>query len=450
MDLVRFILPDIAEALSEGHYTDVKKALSYLWPQDIVELLALLPPKEQVVVFRLLDKETAGEVFSELDHDLAEELLEHFTGEETRAIVEELDPDDRAALFSELPPQVVKRIMALISKEDKQEVLTLLGFPEDSAGRVMSTDFLEERESATVGELLERIRQTQPEEEALYQIMVTDDSGVLLGTISAVDLLKARPDTKLSEIMESPVPTVRVDEPAEEAARMLGKYNLLALPVVDADGELIGVITADDVIDIQTAEATEDFQRLMAIAAPEETYYNLGIWGRLWRRTPWLAALLLLETLSGLVIQHFHAVLGSVLALSYFIPMLTATGGNTGSQAVTLMVRAIATGEVRTRDFMKILVGELLTALIIGAITGCLALLVALLRVGDFSIPLIVGVAMFGVVLTANLVGFFLPLIIKYAFRVDPAVASAPLISTVIDVVGLGIYFGIAIFILGL
>ncbi len=450
MDLVRFILPDIAEALSEGHYTEVKEVLSYLWPQDIVELLSVLPPKEQVVVFRLLDKETAAEVFSELDPDLAEELLGHFTSEETRAILGELDPDDRAALFSELPPQVVKRTMALISREDRQEVLTLLGFPEDSAGRVMSTDFLEERGSATVSELLDRIRRTQPEEEALYQIMVTDDAGVLLGTVSAVDLLKARPDSRLSEIMESPVPTVKADAPSEEAARLLGKYNLLALPVVDADGELLGVITADDVIDIQTAEATEDFQRLAAIAAPEETYYNLGIWGRLWRRTPWLAALLLLETLSGLVIQHFHVVLGSVLALSYFIPMLTATGGNTGSQAVTLMVRAIATGEARARDFIKILAGELLTAVIIGAITGGLALLVALLRVNDIRIPITVGVAMLGVVITANLMGFFMPLLIKYVFRVDPAVASAPLIATVIDVIGLGIYFGIAVLIMGI
>lgn len=450
MDLVRFILPDIAEALSGGHYAEVKEALSYLWPQDIGELLSVLPPKEQVVVFRLLDKETAAEVFSELDSDLAEELLEHFTSEETRAIIEELDPDDRAALFSELPHEVVRRVMATISQQDRQEVLTLLGFHEDSAGRVMSTDFLEEKASATVQDLLERIRQTQPEEEALYQVMVTDDSGVLLGTVSAVDLLKAQPSATLSEIMESPVPTVRADETAEEAARILGKYNLLALPVVDKDGELLGIITADDVIDIQTAEATEDFQRLAAIAAPEETYYNLGIWGKLWRRTPWLAALLLLETLSGLVIQHFHVVLGSVLALSYFIPMLTATGGNTGSQAVTLMVRALATGEARTRDLVKLLTGELLTALMIGAITGGLALLVALLRVSDFRVPLTVGVAMFGVVIAANLMGFFMPLLIKYVFRVDPAVASAPLIATVTDVVGLGIYFGIAIAIMGM
>ncbi|MEO0181777.1 MAG: magnesium transporter [candidate division WOR-3 bacterium] len=450
MDLVRFILPDIAEALSEGHYTDVKKALSYLWPQDIVELLALLPPKEQVVVFRLLDKETAGEVFSELDHDLAEELLEHFTGEETRAIVEELDPDDRAALFSELPPQVVKRIMALISKEDKQEVLTLLGFPEDSAGRVMSTDFLEERESATVGELLERIRQTQPEEEALYQIMVTDDSGVLLGTISAVDLLKARPDTKLSEIMESPVPTVRVDEPAEEAARMLGKYNLLALPVVDADGELIGVITADDVIDIQTAEATEDFQRLMAIAAPEERYFGLNVWGRAWRRTPWLVILIILGIIPGIVIQRFEAVLGSFLALSYFIPMLADTGGNMGSQAVTLIVRGIATGEFQVRRFMRFFLEEIAVALLIGFVLGITTFVIGIFRTPDIRIAITAGTAMLSVVIASNLMGFFTPLFAKYVLRVDPAVVSSPLITTLVDATGLAIYFGIAIAIMRL
>jgi len=444
MDLVRFILPDIVEALSEGQYSEVKAALSYLWPQDITELLSVLPPKEQVVVFRLLDKEKAAEVFSELDPELAEELLKHFTSEETRAIISELDPDDRAALFSELPPQVVKRLMALISKEDRKEALTILGYPEDSAGRVMSTDFLEERGSTTVGELLEKIRRTQPEEEALYQIMVTDDAGVLLGTVSAVDLLRAQPDAKLSEIMESPVPTVRVDESAEEAARLLGKYNLLALPVVDADGELVGVITADDVIDIQTAEATEDFQRLMAIAAPEERYFNLSLWGKVWRRLPWLVALLVAEILSGFVIQRYEAVLGAVLALSYFIPMLTDTGGNMGSQASTLIVRALATGEARARDFLKLMWAELLAALAIAIVLGAVAFAIAFLRVHELKVPLTLGTALSATVLSADIVGFILPFIGKYVLRIDPAVISAPLITTVADVVGLTIYFLIA------
>jgi magnesium transporter len=444
MDLVRFILPDIVEALSEGQYSEVKAALSYLWPQDITELLSVLPPKEQVVVFRLLDKEKAAEVFSELDPEIAEELLKHFTSEETRAIISELDPDDRAALFSELPPQVVKRLMALISKEDRKEALTILGYPEDSAGRVMSTDFLEERGSTTVGELLEKIRRTQPEEEALYQIMVTDDAGVVLGTVSAVDLLRAQPDAKLSEIMESPVPTVRVDESAEEAARLLGKYNLLALPVVDADGELVGVITADDVIDIQTAEATEDFQRLMAIAAPEERYFNLTIWGKVWRRVPWLVALLVAEILSGFVIQRFEAVLGAVLALSYFIPMLTDTGGNMGSQASTLIVRALATGEARARDFLKLMWAELLAALAIAIVLGAVAFAIAFLRVHELKVSLTLGTALSATVLSADIVGFILPFIGKYVLRIDPAVISAPLITTVADVVGLTIYFLIA------
>jgi len=444
MDLVRFILPDIVEALSEGQYSEVKAALSYLWPQDITELLSVLPPKEQVVVFRLLDKEKAAEVFSELDPEIAEELLKHFTSEETRAIISELDPDDRAALFSELPPQVVKRLMALISKEDRKEALTILGYPEDSAGRVMSTDFLEERGSTTVGELVEKIRRTQPEEEALYQIMVTDDAGVLLGTVSAVDLLRAQPDAKLSEIMESPVPTVRVDESAEEAARLLGKYNLLALPVVDADGELVGVITADDVIDIQTAEATEDFQRLMAIAAPEERYFNLSLWGKVWRRLPWLVALLVAEILSGFVIQRYEAVLGAVLALSYFIPMLTDTGGNMGSQASTLIVRALATGEARARDFLKLMWTELLAALAIAIVLGAVAFAIAFLRVHELKVPLTLGTALSATVLSADIVGFILPFIGKYVLRIDPAVISAPLITTVADVVGLTIYFLIA------
>ncbi len=450
MDLVRFILPDIAEALSEGHYTEVKEVLSYLWPQDIVELLSVLPPKEQVVVFRLLDKETAAEVFSELDPDLAEELLEHFTGEETRAIIGELDPDDRAALFSELPPQVVKRIMALISREDRQEVLTILGYPEDSAGRVMSTDFLEERDSTTVGELIEKIRRTQPEEEALYQIMVTDNSGVLLGTVSGVSLLIARPDTNLSEIMESPVPTVRADVPAEEAARMLGKYNLLALPVVDRDGELVGVITADDVIDIQTAEATEDFQRLAAIAAPEDRYFGLNIWGKAWRRTPWLIILIILGIIPGLVIQRFEAVLGSVLALSYFIPMLADTGGNMGSQAVTLMVRGMATGEFQVRRFLKFFLEEITVAILIGFVLGLTTFVIGLFRTPDIKVAITVGVTMVSVVLISNLMGFFTPLFARYVLRVDPAVVSSPLITTLVDAVGLAIYFGIAIAIMGL
>ncbi|MGB9589833.1 MAG: magnesium transporter, partial [Candidatus Hydrothermia bacterium] len=257
-------------------------------------------------------------------------------------------------------------------------------------------------------------------------------------------LLRAQPDTALSEIMESPVPTIRADEPAEEAARLLGKYNLLALPVVNNNGELLGVITADDVIDIQTAEATEDFHRLVAIASPEERYFNLSLWGKMWRRIPWLVALLAAEILSGFVIQGFELVLGSVLALSYFIPMLTDTGGNMGSQSATLIVRALATGEARARDFIKLLVAEFFVALGIALILGATAFLIAFLRVHNIRVPLTLGIALSATVISADIVGFILPFVGKYALRLDPAVISAPLITTVADVVGLSIYFAIA------
>jgi len=335
-----------------------------------------------------------------------------------------------------------------LNKKDRQEVLTLLGFPEDSAGRVMSTDFLREKGCTTVQEFLEKIREHQPEDEALYQIFIVDQDGALMGTVSATDLLRAQPQQQLREIMESPVPTVRVDQPAEEAVKLLQKYDLLSLAVVDAEGQLMGVITADDVIDIQESEATEDFQLMAAIASPEDTYYNLGMWGRLWRRTPWLVALLLLETISGVVIQHFNAVLGSALALSYFIPMLTATGGNTGSQAATLMVRGLATGEAKPKEFFRLFFREIATAGIIALLMGLVAFGVAVFRLGDISIPITVGTAMFAVVIIANLMGFVFPLAIKYIFKLDPAVISGPLISTITDVVGLATYFSVALLIL--
>jgi len=439
------ILPDLKEAIDEGRFDEVKEFLKDTRAQDIVDLLEDLDPPKRVIVFRLLDKEKATDVFSELSPDTAEELLDAFTREETISILKDLDPDDRVRLFDELPPEVVKKLIALLPKEERDEVLLLLNFPPGSAGHVMSPDFVEVKENMTTEEALKYIRKQAPNPEATLMAFVLDKKGRLKGTVNLTDLVLAPEGSYVKDLMKIDVPLVHANDDREDAARILQKYDLFAVPVVDSEMRLLGVITVDDVIDILEEETTEDMHLMAAMESPspEEEYYELSLWEKVRKRIPWLVGLLLAETVASRIIKNFQTALSAVVALAFFIPMINGTAGNVGQQAVTLAVRAIALGEITKKHFFRIIIREILTGIGIGIILGVFSFLVSFWVVRDAHIAIAVSSALSIVVIAANFVGTLLPIFFQF-IKVDPAVASNPLISTTMDITGMLVYFFVA------
>ena len=442
MQLVKVLAPEILDALRERRYFEVKEALEHLWPQDIVELLRELPKGYRVILFRLLDIDRAAEVFSELEPAEAEELLKQFTDEEVKELLEELPPDDRAQLFSELPPRVFKRLAALLSKEDREEVLKILGYPEDSAGRFISTDFLEVPEDATAEEVLELIRREKPEEEALYQIFVVDKAGRLVGSLSAVDLLRSDPWERMGELAKGPVPTVRFDEPAERAVEVIKDYDLLAVPVVDSAGSLLGVITADDAMDIQEEEATEDIMRLGGLGQEELPFSPPWLSAR--RRLPWVMLNFLTAGVASSVVALFRGVIDQYAILPAFMPIVAGMGGNAGSQTLAVMIRGLALGDVEPGDVFRVIGIKVLTGLLVGVAAGAAAGFFAALLGGSFSIGALVTVALVLNVMLGCAAGVAVPLLLQ-RLRLDPALGSGIIITGFTDSMGYLILFGLTL-----
>ncbi len=442
MQLVKALAPEILDALRERRYFEVKEALQHLWPQDIVELLRELPKGYRVVLFRLLDNETAAEVFAELEPEEAEELLRQFTDEEVKELLTELPPDDRAQLFSELPPAVFKRLAALLPKEDREEVFKILGYPEDSAGRFISTDFLEVPESATAEEVLELIRRQKPEEEALYQIFVVDEAGRLVGSLSAVDLLRADPWDRMGDLAKGPVPTVRFDEPAERAVEVMKDYDLLAVPVVDSGGSLVGVITADDAMDIQEAEATEDIMRLGGLGEAELPLSPPVESAR--RRLPWVMLNFLTAGVASSVVALFRGVIDQYAILPAFMPIVAGMGGNAGSQTLAVMIRGLALGDVEAGEVLKVIGVKLLTGFLVGAAAGVAAGLFATLVGGTPSIGVLVTISLVLNVMLGCLAGVVVPVALQ-RMRLDPALGSGIIITGLTDTMGYFILFGLTL-----
>jgi magnesium transporter len=428
--------------IEERKYFDLKNLLADALAPDIVEIIENLDISEQVIVFRLLSKETAAEVFSLLDHDAQEELLVNFGEERVKAIFEEMDPDDLTELFDELPDKIVRHLIRLLPPADRSMVNRLMGYPEDSAGRLMTPEFIKLRQYISADEAIAKIRRIGLDKETIYYSYVVDEKGKFIGTVSLKDLLLAPPDRRIENIMTTNfVYAYTQDE--EEVAGLLAKYDLTALPVVDHDQRLVGIITIDDVVDIITEEATEDIHKMAGMEAPEDPYFSTSflMLGR--KRVLWLVVLLVLSYLSSVVLKFYSDILQIVVPLAFFIPMLTGTCGNTGMQSATLIIRGLATGEVELKDFFRVFSREILMGVFLGIILGSLSFIRA--RFVDINpfIGVAVGLAVFISVLAANMIGAVLPLLLK-KLKIDPAVSAGPFITTIIDVTSLILYFEIA------
>ena len=417
---------------------------------DIAAFLGELEPDQQAIVFRLLPKELAAEVFAYLDDSEDQErLIGALSDRELREVLDELYLDDAVDIIEEMPASVVSRILRNTGAETRQQINELLNYPKDSAGSIMTTEFVSLRPDATVSDCFQRIRREGVDKETIYTCYVTHNR-VLMGVVTVRQLLLADAGTRVRDIMEDHVISVETAMDREEAAQLMSRYDLSALPVVDAEDRVVGIITFDDVLDVFQEEATEDIEKMAAIIPSEKPYMQTSVF-RLWRnRIPWLLLLMVSATFTGRIIAGFESALASYAALTIFIPMLMDTGGNCGGQASVTVIRALSLGEIEFRDLPRVLWKELRTA-VLCALTLFLAVLAkALLLDGQgIRVALVVSLTVFFTVCIAKLVGCTLPMLAK-RLGFDPAVMASPFITTVVDALSLLVYFAVAARVLGL
>ncbi len=449
MEEVKVDAEYVCAAISEKKFKKLKSELSEMIPVDIAAIFDELPKRYYSAVYRLLHKEVAAEVFVELSREICEDIINSFTDKELSETLEELYLDDTVDIIEEMPASVVMRIIRNSKKEDRDTINHLLKFPKNTAGAVMTTEYVRFLADMTVEEALAHIRKVAIDKETIYTCYVTDKARRLIGTVSAKELLISDVDKKLSEIMEDGVIYANTLDDREEVARMLDKYGFLALPVVDAECRLVGIITIDDAIDVLKEETEEDFAKMAAIIPSEESYLKTSVFNIFKARIPWLLLLMISATLSSAILAKFELLLPAVLLL--FVPMLMGTGGNSGSQASVTVIRAISLGEATLSDFLRILSKEARVGFVSGAVLGVVAFLKVyfidgLLLSNDsvtLLVSLAVALAIALTVITAKLLGAALPLLAK-KIGLDPAVMASAFITTLIDVIALLLYFAIA------
>ncbi len=436
------LLPEFRELLSEANTETLTELMSDMHPASIAEFSEGLDVDETWQLLSYAPLERQAEVFSFYPPENQEELVSDVGRERMSSLLEAMSHDDRVDLLKQLDEEVVENLLPLVARADREDIRKLMSYPEYTAGAVMTTDYASLPADTTVSEALSLLRRQAPNAETIYYVYVLDAERHLVGFVSLQDLILARPNALVRDIMQPDVVSVRVEQDREEVAQELAKYDFLAIPVVDDQNRLMGIVTHDDVADVMEAEATEDFHLAAAVTPLIRGYGQSGVWSLYRRRVGWLLMLVFVSLLSSGVIEAYEEVLHSVIALAFFLPLLIDSGGNTGSQAATLIVRALATDEVDPKQLVGIVLKELSVGLSLGVTMAVASFFLALFR-GGFDVGMIVGISMLCIVLTTNLLGVLLPFVLS-RLRFDPAVASSPLITTVADVLGLLLYFMVA------
>lgn len=444
MEMMSF-LDQLRAQLSSKDIEGVRALMKPMHAADIAALLDSLTPTEITTLFRFLYKDTAAEVFSYLDTDKQVQLVDIFEEEETVDLINRLYVDDAVDLLEELPANVVNRILLKTKDKEKREQLNrFLKYEEDTAGSVMSPEFIKVHPFMTVQEAIEKIRTDKSVLASYSQIYVTSKDLKLLGVLSIRELLKSEDDDRIVDIMQTPVISVKTDEDQEEALRMIQKYDFNALPVTDSEDRLVGIITVDDAMDISTAEASEDVALMAAVQPSDKNYFSTTVFEHVKSRLPWLILLMLCGLMNGRILASFQDAFTALPILVSFIPVLNDTGGNTGSQASTLVIRGLAMGEITVHDFMRVVWKEVRIALTISSIlAGMLILCVTILPPHNTQVGLVVGLALILIVTLAKFLGATLPIFFQ-KIGVDPALMASPLITTIVDACGLMIYFELA------
>ena len=443
------LLWEVETCIQQKRFREAKELLSDMEPIDIAEGLEDLPSAQLVLYFRLLPKDLAVEVFEMLDFDEQERFLAHATGDEVTEIIEEMSDDDRTELFDELPATTVKRLLLKLSPEERRLANTLLGYPEDSAGRIMTPEYIALKAHMTVKSALERIREKARSKETIYTSFVTDEGRHLLGAVELEDLILADPDAEVIDIMNGDPVSVATSADQEQAAQIISRYDLHTLPVVDSEKRLVGIITFDDVLDVVEEEATEDIERMAGIEPVEEDYLDANLFTVARKRFVWLVICIITEALTSTVLKHYSPLTQHVVSLTFFVPLLIGTGGNAGTQAATLMIRGMTVGEIQWKNLGRIIAREAATGVLLGSALGLLGLARAWMIGTGYGVAVTVGLGVLLVVLIGNLAGTALPLLAR-ALHIDPAIMSGPFITTVVDIVGLIVDFETAGAVLGL
>ncbi|MBO8152066.1 MAG: magnesium transporter [Candidatus Marinimicrobia bacterium] len=441
------IIPEIKELLRKKDYKSIKEFITECHPSDIADLLESLTDGEAAILFLLLPKEQAGDTFSELETKKQEAILKQLTDQQIRELVLELEPDERTELFEELPGQITRKILQLLPPEDRRETLKILAYPEESVGRLITPEYIAVKPYWTVKEAMEYIRKNGKDAETIDIVYVVDDSGKLLDDIPIRRFILAHPDDKVESLMDGHYISISAYEDQEKAVQLVKQYNLIALPVTDSKGILLGIVTVDDIIDVMEEESTEDFRKIGGVGLSEEEDLVANVkemsLKRLYRsRVPWLLVLLFMNIFSGGVISLFEGTIARYVVLVTFLPVIIATAGNAGSQSSTLMVRALAIGNVKLSDWAKLIGRELLISAALGLTAGIGIFFIGIAR-GGIKVSIVVLMTMIINVIIGSILGMSLPFLFT-KLKKDPATASTPLITTMCDIIGTSIYFLIA------
>lgn len=441
---------DIKGLLSERKYADVKKLISEMNGADIAQIMTELPGENVAVVFRLMPKDLAAETFVELDADAQRLLIKALSDAELKEVFDELYMDDTVDILEEMPANVVKRILRNSDSETRRTINEILRYPEDSAGSIMTTEYVRLSASITVGDALNIIRRSGVDKETIYTCYVTDNNRVVKGIVSARSLLLSSTEKTIEEIMETNVITVHTSDDKELVANILKKYDFLAVPVVDDEERLVGIVTIDDAVDVLQEEATEDIEKMAAITPTEKPYLKMGVIGLYLSRIPWLLILMISATFTGMIITGFENALAAQVVLTAYIPMLMDTGGNCGSQASVTVIRGLSLDEIRFRDLLKVQWKELrVSALCGGTLAAANFLKLLFFDRVSAQVASVVCLTLLVTVVIAKFVGCTLPMLAKRV-GFDPAVMASPFITTIVDAISLLVYFKIASVLLGI
>jgi len=439
---------EVEALVEEGQLKALSKSLMSWANPEVGDLILRLDKPHQVLVFRALPRERAADVFAYFEPEDQDDVLAALTDADTRALLADLSPDDRTAMLEELPATVTRRLMQLLSPEDLAESRQLLGYPEESVGRLMTPDYLRIRAEWTCEQALAHIRKFGRDSEIFNILYVTDAGGKLVDIVRMRRLMMTEPAALIQEMLNYNCVSISAYDDREVAVEMIQRYDVNALPVVDSEGVLLGIVTVDDILDVAEEEATEDIQKGAAVA-PLETRYSVASPAQLFRkRIGWLLVLILVNLISASVISSYEAVVMEFITLALFMPLVIASGGNCGAQSATLMVRAIATGDLELSDWVMAVGKELFVGVLLGVAMAVIAGVVSQLYGRDSHIAWTVGLSMIAIVFVANSFGALLPFVLS-RLNVDPAAASSPLITSVMDVLGLLIYFSTAVIVLG-
>ena len=434
---------EIKDLLKNKRFSEVKEYLKDINSVDISSLFDELKGEEIIIIYRLLDKEKAAEVFTELDSDIQEKLIGVLTDKELKDVVNELYLDDAVDIIEEMPSNVVKRILKHINPEDRKVINKLLQYPEDSAGSMMTTEFIDLKEDMTVAEALARIKKIGVDSETVYTCYVLTATRKIIGVIDLQTLLVSNLDTKIADIMDRSIIKINTLEDQENVANMFDKYDEYALPVVDKEDRLVGIITVDDALDILQEEQEEDFEKMAAILPSEDPYLKTSVFTHIKNRIVWLLILMLSATITGTILANYEEAFAAVPLLVSFIPMVMGTAGNSGQQSSTIIIRALATGEITLKEWFRVLWKEIRVGVLVGLALLVVNVIRIMIQYQDIQLALVLGLTLALTVIVSKSIGCLLPIFVK-RIKQDPAVVAAPLLTTVIDLCAIVIYFQIA------